>query len=193
MERINPRTLSGFMELLPDRQAQMDRMMKTLRESYALYGFAALDTPVIEAAEVLLAKGGGETEKQIYRFTKGDSDLALRFDLTVPLAKYVAAYYGQLSFPFRRFQIGKVLPGGAGPAGPLPRVLQADIRRHRRRRARHHERGGDPRRHLPQFHGAGPPPLPHPGEQPQGFKRFFRHAGAFRAERRGTARRRQAR
>lgn len=70
-----------------------------------------IDTPIIEYAEVLLAKAGGETEKQIYRFEKGDTDLALRFDLTVPLAKYVAKNYGNLSFPFRRYQIGKVYRG----------------------------------------------------------------------------------
>ena len=111
MERIKPRTLSGFMELLPADQAKMERFMETLRRSYSLYGFTALDTPIIESSEVLLAKGGGETEKQIYRFTKGDSDLALRFDLTVPLAKYVALNYGSLAFPFRRYQIGKVYRG----------------------------------------------------------------------------------
>ena len=86
MPQVKPHTLSGFMELLPEEQKMMQRLMGTLRESYALYGFTPLDTPVIEAADVLLAKGGGETEKQIYRFQKGDSDLALRFDLTVPLA-----------------------------------------------------------------------------------------------------------
>ena len=93
MAKVSPRTLSGFMELLPRQQMKMERMMEVLRRSYSVYGFTPLDTPVIESAEVLLAKGGGETEKQIYRFTKGDSDLALRFDLTVPLAKYVAAHY----------------------------------------------------------------------------------------------------
>ena len=103
MAQIKPRTLSGFMELLPARQVQFDRMVEILRKSYSLYGFTPLDTPAIEAAEVLLAKGGGETEKQIYRFTKGDSDLALRFDLTVPLAKYVALHQNELTFPFRRF------------------------------------------------------------------------------------------
>ncbi|MCD7768966.1 MAG: histidine--tRNA ligase [Oscillospiraceae bacterium] len=127
MERIKPRTLSGFMELLPPRQAQMDAVMQVLRETYALYGFASIDTPVIEAAEVLLAKGGGETEKQIYRFTKGDSDLALRFDLTVPLAKYVAANYGQLAFPFRRYQIGKVYRGERAQRGRFREFYQADI------------------------------------------------------------------
>ena len=88
MERIKPRTLSGFMELLPAQQQQMERVMDILRTTYSRYGFTPLDTPIIEASEILLAKGGGETEKQIYRFSKGDSDLSLRFDLTVPLAKY---------------------------------------------------------------------------------------------------------
>ena len=105
MERIKPRTLSGFMELLPAQQQQMERVMDILRTTYSRYGFTPLDTPIIEASEILLAKGGGETEKQIYRFSKGDSDLSLRFDLTVPLAKYVALHYNELAFPFRRFQI----------------------------------------------------------------------------------------
>ena len=127
MDKIKPRTLSGFMELLPDKQVQMDKMRAVLAETYARYGFTPLDTPVIEAAEVLLAKGGGETEKQIYRFTKGDSDLALRFDLTVPLAKYVAANYGQLTFPFRRYQIGKVWRGERAQRGRFREFYQADI------------------------------------------------------------------
>ncbi len=122
-----PRTLSGFMELLPQRQQQLERMMDILRRSYALYGFTPLDTPLVESAEVLLAKGGGETEKQIYRFTKGDADLALRFDLTVPLAKYVALHYGQLTFPFRRFQIGKVYRGERAQRGRFREFYQADI------------------------------------------------------------------
>ena len=108
MSIMKPRTLSGFMELLPGKQALFERMLEILRKTYGSYGFAALDTPVIEDAQILLAKGGGETEKQIYRFQKGDSDLALRFDLTVPLAKYVALHYNDLAFPFRRFQISKV-------------------------------------------------------------------------------------
>ena len=127
MDKIRPRTLSGFMELLPDKQVQMDKMRAVLAETYARYGFTPLDTPAIEAAEVLLAKGGGETEKQIYRFTKGDSDLALRFDLTVPLAKYVAANYGQLTFPFRRYQIGKVWRGERAQRGRFREFYQADI------------------------------------------------------------------
>ena len=127
MSMIKPRTLSGFMELLPAPQAQMERMMSILRETYSLYGFAALDTPVIEDAQILLAKGGGETEKQIYRFTKGDSDLAMRFDLTVPLAKYVALHYNDLAFPFRRYQIGKVYRGERAQRGRFREFYQADI------------------------------------------------------------------
>ena len=127
MDKIKPRTLSGFMELQPDKQVQMDKMRAVLAETYARYGFTPLDTPAIEVAEVLLAKGGGETEKQIYRFTKGESDLALRFDLTVPLAKYVAANYGQLTFPFRRYQIGKVWRGERAQRGRFREFYQADI------------------------------------------------------------------
>ncbi|MCI8476883.1 MAG: histidine--tRNA ligase [Oscillospiraceae bacterium] len=127
MSKMKPRTLSGFMELLPARQVQFDRMVEILRQSYSLYGFTPLDTPLIEASEVLLAKGGGETEKQIYRFTKGDTDLSLRFDLTVPLAKYVALNYGQLTFPFRRFQIGKVYRGERAQRGRFREFYQADI------------------------------------------------------------------
>ena len=127
MEKVTPRTLSGFMELLPADQLKMERLLGTLRGAYSLYGFTPLDTPAIESAEVLLAKGGGETEKQIYRFMKGDSDLALRFDLTVPLAKYVAANYAKLQFPFRRFQIGKVWRGERAQRGRFREFYQADI------------------------------------------------------------------
>ena len=127
MAKVQARTLSGFMELLPAQQMKMERMMETLRKSYSTYGFTPLDTPVIESAEVLLAKGGGDTEKQIYRFSKGDSDLALRFDLTVPLAKYVAAHYADLSFPFRRYQIGKVYRGERAQRGRFREFYQADI------------------------------------------------------------------
>ena len=127
MERIKPRTLSGFMELLPGKQLQMEKMMQILRDTYALYGFAPLDTPAIEDAQILLAKGGGETEKQIYRFQKGDSDLALRFDLTVPLAKYVALHYNDLCFPFRRYQISKVYRGERAQRGRFREFYQADI------------------------------------------------------------------
>ena len=105
----------------------MESIMQTLRDTYSLYGFTPLATPIIEASEVLLAKGGGETEKQIYRFSKGDSDLSLRFDLTVPLAKYVALHYGDLAFPFRRYQIGKVYRGERSQRGRFREFYQADI------------------------------------------------------------------
>jgi len=115
------------MELLPEKQAKLEKMMSVLRETYSLYGFAPLDTPAIEDARILLAKGGGETEKQIYRFQKGDSDLALRFDLTVPLAKYVALHYNDLAFPFRRYQISKVYRGERAQRGRFREFYQADI------------------------------------------------------------------
>ena len=127
MEIIKPRTLSGFMELLPDKQQRFETMTEILRRTYASYGFAPLDTPAIEDAQILLAKGGGETEKQIYRFQKGDSDLALRFDLTVPLAKYVALHYNELAFPFRRYQISKVYRGERAQRGRFREFYQADI------------------------------------------------------------------
>ena len=127
MATVTPRTLSGFMELLPAQQQQLERMMDILRTTYSRYGFTPLDTPVIEASEVLLAKGGGETEKQIYRFQKGDADLALRFDLTVPLAKYVALHGNDLAFPFRRYQIGKVYRGERAQRGRFREFYQTDI------------------------------------------------------------------
>mgnify|MGYP003602350036 CR=1 FL=1 len=127
MGKVAPRTLSGFMELLPAEQMKMEKMLEVLRRTYSLYGFTPLDTPIIESSEVLLAKGGGETEKQVYRFTKGDSDLSLRFDLTVPLAKYVALHYNELAFPFRRYQIGKVYRGERAQRGRFREFYQADI------------------------------------------------------------------
>ena len=127
MAKMTPRTLSGFMELLPAPQQQMERIMEVLRRTYSLYGFTPLATPVIESSDVLLAKGGGETVKQIYRFQKGDADLSLRFDLTVPLAKYVALHYNDLTFPFRRYQIGKVYRGERAQRGRFREFYQADI------------------------------------------------------------------
>ncbi len=147
----------------------------------ARYGFTPLDTPAIEAAEVLLAKGGGETEKQIYRFTKGDSDLALRFDLTVPLAKYVALNYGELTFPFRRYPDRQGLPRRARAARPLPRVLSGGYRRHRRRCARHLQRGRDPAIIYDTFTRLGLQRFQHPREQPQGAQRLLRHPRPERA------------
>ena len=127
MNRVEPKTLSGFMELMPSDQILFEKIKNTIEEVYASYGFYCLDTPVIEASEVLLAKAGGETEKQIYRFNKGDNDLSLRFDLTVPLAKYVAKRYNELIFPFKRYQIGKVYRGERPQKGRFREFYQCDI------------------------------------------------------------------
>ena len=126
-EIITPRTLSGFMELLPKDQVIFDKIRNTLESIYTNYGFYPLDTPILEDSKILLAKAGGETEKQIYRFNKGDSDLTMRFDLTVPLAKYVAKNYSDLVFPFRRYQIGKVYRGERAQKGRFREFYQADI------------------------------------------------------------------
>ena len=127
MQKIEPRTLSGFMELLPNEQILFEQMKQTIESTYQNFGFLPIDTPIIELSEVLLAKAGGETEKQIYRFEKGDTDLSLRFDLTVPLAKYVAKNYGNLSFPFRRYQIGKVYRGERTQKGRFREFYQCDV------------------------------------------------------------------
>ena len=124
---IEPRTLAGFMELLPNEQILFEQMKQTIEKTYQKFGFLPLDTPILELSEVLLAKAGGETEKQIYRFTKGDTDISMRFDLTVPLAKYVAKNYGNLSFPFRRYQIGKVYRGEKTQKGRFREFYQCDI------------------------------------------------------------------
>lgn len=126
-KRVEPRTLPGFMELLPSEQIQFNGMVDKIRKSYERFGFLPLDTPIIEMAEVLLAKAGGETEKQIYRFNKGENDLALRFDLTVPLAKYIAEYYNDITFPFKRYQIGKVYRGERPQKGRYREFYQCDI------------------------------------------------------------------
>lgn len=127
MGKTEPRTLPGFMELLPNEQILFEQMKQTIESTYQSFGFLPMDTPIIELSEVLLAKAGGETEKQIYRFNKGDNDLSLRFDLTVPLAKYIAKNFGQLSFPFRRYQIGKVYRGEKAQKGRYREFYQCDI------------------------------------------------------------------
>ena len=127
MTETAPRTLPAFMELLPNEQILFNQMKETIENVYQEFGFLPVDTPIIELSEVLLAKAGGETEKQIYRFNKGDNDLSLRFDLTVPLAKYVAKNYGNLSFPFRRYQIGKVYRGERTQKGRFREFYQCDI------------------------------------------------------------------
>ena len=125
--KVEPRTLPGFMELLPSEQIQFNSMVDKIRKSYERFGFLPIDTPIIEMADVLLAKAGGETEKQIYRFNKGENDLALRFDLTVPLAKYVCEYQNDITFPFKRYQIGKVYRGERPQKGRYREFYQCDI------------------------------------------------------------------
>ena len=124
---MTARTLQGFMELLPEEQIVMEKMKSVIAHTYELFGFAPLDTPVLELAEVLLSKSGGDTEKQIYEFKKGDTNLAMRFDLTVPLAKYVALYNNNLTFPFKRYQIGKVYRGERPQKGRFREFYQCDI------------------------------------------------------------------
>ncbi len=125
--KVEPKTLPGFMELNPEDQMAFNRIKKVIEETYQSYGFVPLDTPIIEYSNVLLAKVGGETEKQIYRFLKGDNDLSLRFDLTVPLAKYVAMKQNDLVFPFKRYQIGKVFRGERPQKGRFREFYQCDI------------------------------------------------------------------
>lgn len=127
MNKVQPRTLPGLMELLPQEQILFNQMKETIQKTYEKFGFLPIDTPIIEASEVLLAKAGGETEKQVYNFTKGDSNLTLRFDLTVPLAKYVSEYYNEITFPFRRYQIGKVYRGERPQRGRYREFYQCDI------------------------------------------------------------------
>jgi histidyl-tRNA synthetase len=127
MDIVKPSILPGFMELLPPDQLLFNRMLDTIRMNYEKFGFLPIDTPIIEKSEILLAKGGGETEKQIYRFNKGDNDLSLRFDLTVPLARYVALHSSDLTFPFRRYQLGKVFRGERNQKGRFREFYQCDI------------------------------------------------------------------
>lgn len=124
---VEPSILAGFVELLPKEQLLFNSMKDTIRNTFESYGFIPLDTPVLEKSEVLLAKSGGDTAKQVYRFNKGDTDMALRFDLTVPLARYVAQHYGELTFPFRRYHIGKVYRGEKPQKGRFREFYQCDI------------------------------------------------------------------
>lgn len=125
--KVKPRTLSGTMELIPNDQIVFNQMIDKIRTAYESFGFLPLDTPIIELSEILLAKAGGETEKQIYRFNKGDNDLSLRFDLTVPFAKYVSINQNELAFPFKRYQIGKVYRGERPQKCRFREFYQCDV------------------------------------------------------------------
>ncbi|MDU2565727.1 MAG: histidine--tRNA ligase [Anaerococcus sp.] len=127
MEIIKPSTIAGVMELLPDEQKVLDEMKTTIEETFKDYGFSSIDTPVIEKNEVLFAKGGGETEKQIFEIASDSKDMSLRFDLTVPLARYVSEHFSELNFPFKRYQVGKVYRGERNQKGRYKEFYQADI------------------------------------------------------------------
>lgn len=127
MATVQPRIPSGFPEYLPEEQIEFNRLMAIIRDTYERYGFSPIDTPDLELSEVLLTKSGGETEQQVYRFTKGSNDLTMRFDLTVPLARYAAQHEGKLVFPFRRYHIGKVHRGERAQAGRFREFYQCDI------------------------------------------------------------------
>ncbi|MBQ7668656.1 MAG: histidine--tRNA ligase [Clostridia bacterium] len=127
MNKVEPKILPGFMELLPADQVEFNKIKDIIRDTYENFGFIPLDTPIIEYSDVLLAKAGGETEKQIYRFTKGENDISLRFDLTVPLSRFVAQNYFSLAFPFRRYQIGKSFRGEKPQKGRYREFYQCDI------------------------------------------------------------------
>ena len=125
--KIKPSILPGFMELLPKEQLIFNDIVNKVTNVYSQNGFLPMDTPIIEKASVLLAKSAGETEKQVYSFKKGDKDLALRFDLTVPFARFVAQYYNDLTFPFKRYQIGKVYRGERNQRGRYREFYQCDV------------------------------------------------------------------
>ena len=105
---IQPSTLPGMMELLPEDQMVFDTIKRRIEDVFIKNAFFSIDTPAIEKLDVLLSKGGGETSKQVYRIDSSKKNQGLRFDLTVPLAKYVSMYMQDLAFPFRRYQIAKV-------------------------------------------------------------------------------------
>jgi histidyl-tRNA synthetase len=127
MAIVQPRTASGFNEYLPSEQIEFNRLVDIVRSTYERYGFSPIDTPDVELSEVLLAKGGGETEQEVYRFERGRNDLTLRYDLTVPLARYAAQHESDLVFPFRRYHIGKVHRAERAQAGRFREFYQADI------------------------------------------------------------------
>lgn len=127
INKINPSILPGFMELLPKEQKIFRDIVRKITKIYEENGFLEMDTPIIEKSEVLLAKSAGETEKQVYRFNRGSNDLSLRFDLTVPFARFSAQYFNELTFPFKRYQIGKVYRGERNQKGRYREFYQCDI------------------------------------------------------------------
>ena len=124
---INPSILPGFMELLPEDQVIFNKMKDIVEEEFVKFGYFPIETPVIEKTEILLSKGGGETQKQIYKIEDKSTDQALKFDLTVPLARYVSQYQHELVFPFKRYQIDRVHRGERNQRGRYREFYQADV------------------------------------------------------------------
>lgn len=127
MEIIKPGNVVGTMELLPDEQVLFENVKNIIENTFKRRGFLPIDTPVFEKSEILLAKGGGETTKQIFKIDSETKDLSLRFDLTVPLARYVAQRFNDLTFPYRRYHIGKVYRGERNQKGRYKEFYQCDI------------------------------------------------------------------
>ena len=125
-DKITPRKLQGFWELEPSKQIIFDNMLEKIKKAFKKHCFLPLDTPAMELSEILLAKSGGEIDKEIYRFVKGSTDACLRYDLTVPLARFVAMNENTLNFPFKRYQIGKVYRGERPQKGRMREFYQCD-------------------------------------------------------------------
>ena len=123
---IKPRKLAGFMELMPNKQIELENMKRKIEKVYSSSGFMPLDTPVLELGEILFAKSGGSIDKEVYAFNKGDTQLCMRYDLTVPLARFIAMNSENLTFPFKRFQIGKVFRGEKAQKGRFREFIQCD-------------------------------------------------------------------
>src|SRR5213595_3865072 len=125
---IQPRTLPGFRDFLPELMIPREHLMEQARRVYRSYGFAPIDTPALEYTEILLGKGGGETDKQLYRFTdNGGRDVALRFDLTVPFARFAAQHIGHLGTPFKRYHLALVWRGENTQRGRYREFMQCDF------------------------------------------------------------------
>ena len=125
-KKILPRKLAGFWELEPEKEVVFENMVDKIKSVFATHCFLPLDTPVMELSEILLAKSGGEIDKEIYRFVKGSTDACLRYDLTVPLARFVAMNENTLNFPFKRYAVGKVYRGERPQKGRLREFYQCD-------------------------------------------------------------------
>ncbi|MCP4478473.1 MAG: histidine--tRNA ligase [Planctomycetaceae bacterium] len=124
---IQPRTLSGFRDFLPEMMIPREKLMETARRVYRSYGFVPIDTPTLELSEILCGKGSEETDRQMYRFQHGKRDVAMRFDLTVPLARFVAQHHNELGMPFKRYHIGNVWRGERPQAGRFREFAQCDF------------------------------------------------------------------